>query len=103
MNIARIALEGRGLHVITHVEYGSPATEIMRVADEERVDLVVMESQGRTTAQEIMIGSLASEIVRCATVPVLILKSHVIRELGHAKCCHPMLVARRPQEKMTHD
>jgi len=84
--IARLALEGKGLRVSTRIEYGNPATQIVRVAQEEHVDLIFMGAQGKTLAQELLLGSTAHEVVRRATVPVLIEKFHVVREMGHVKC-----------------
>lgn len=84
--IARMALEGQGLRVISRVEYGSPAAQIVRVAEEERVDLIAMGAQGKTVAQELLLGSVAHEVVRRASVPVLIQKFDVVRKLGHVEC-----------------
>lgn len=86
MNVARMALEGKGLRVVTRVEYGNPVEQILAVAEEERVDLIVMGAQGMTAAQELLIGSTAYEVVRRATVPVLVQKGEVVRELGHVEC-----------------
>ena len=84
--IARMALEAQGVRVITRIEYGSPAAQIVRVAEEERVDLIVMGAQGKTVAQELLLGSVAHEVVRRAPVPVLIQKFDVVRRLGHLEC-----------------
>ena len=86
LNIARMALEGQGLRVMARIEYGSPAAQIVRAAEEERVDLIAMGAQGKTVAQELLLGSVAHEVVRRATVPVLIQKFHVVRALGHVEC-----------------
>lgn len=86
LNIARMALEGHGLRVSVRVEYGSPPAQIARVAEEERVDLIVIGAQGATVAQELLIGSVSYEVARRATVPVLLLKFQVVRELGHVRC-----------------
>jgi nucleotide-binding universal stress UspA family protein len=86
LNIARMALEGKGLRVQTRIEYGSPAEQIVSVAEDERVELIVMGAQGATAAQELLIGSTAYEVIRRATVPVLLEKFEVVRELGHVKC-----------------
>jgi nucleotide-binding universal stress UspA family protein len=86
MNVARMALEGKGLRVVTRVEYGHPVEQILQVAADERVDLIVMGAQGMTAAQELLIGSTAYEVVRRATLPVLLQKAEVVRELGHVKC-----------------
>lgn len=42
LNVAKMALEGKGLRVITQVEYGNSVEQILRVADEEMVDLIVL-------------------------------------------------------------
>jgi nucleotide-binding universal stress UspA family protein len=86
LNVARMALEGQGLRVITRIEYGSPAAQIVRVAEDERVDLIVMGAQGMTALEELLLGSVSYEVVRRATVPVLIEKFQVVRELGHVEC-----------------
>ncbi len=86
LNVMRMALEGQGLHVITRIEYGSPAAQIVRVAEDERVDLIVMGAQGMTAMEELLVGSVTYEVVRRATVPVLIEKFQVMRELGHVEC-----------------
>jgi nucleotide-binding universal stress UspA family protein len=86
LNVARMALEGSGMRVLIRIEYGNPAEQIVRVAEEERVDAIVIGAQGLTAAQELLIGNVAYEVVRRATVPVLLEKVEVIHELGHVKC-----------------
>lgn len=86
LNVAKMALEGKGLRVITRVEYGNPVEQILRVEDEEMVDLIVLGAQGATAAQEIMLGSTAFEVARRAKAPILLQKFEVIREMGHVKC-----------------
>ena len=86
LNLARMALEGQGLRVLTRIEYGSPATEILRVAEEEQVNLIVIGAQGKTLGQELLLGSVAYEVARRAAVPVLIQKAEVVRNLGHVEC-----------------
>lgn len=86
LNVARMALEGKGLRVLTRVEYGNPVEKILEVAEAERVDLIVMGAQGMTAAQELLIGSTTYEVVRRATLPILLQKMEVVRELGHVKC-----------------
>jgi nucleotide-binding universal stress UspA family protein len=86
LNVAKMALEGKGLRALTRIEYGNPAEQIVCVAEYERVKTIVMGAQGATVAQELLIGSTAYEVIRHATVPVLLQKFEVIRELGHVKC-----------------
>jgi nucleotide-binding universal stress UspA family protein len=86
LNVAKMALEGKGLRALTRIEYGNPAEQIVSVAEDERVETIVMGAQGATAAQELLIGSTAYEVIRRSTVPVLLQKFEVIRELGHVKC-----------------
>lgn len=86
LNVAKMALEGKGLRVQTRIEYGNPVEQIIGVAQDERVELIVLGAQGATAAQELLIGSTAYEVIRRATVPVLLEKFEVVRELGHMKC-----------------
>lgn len=86
LHIAQMALEGQGLKVTPRIEFGNPPAEIVRVAREEHIDLITMGAQGKTVAQELLLGSVAHAVVRQATVPVLIQKFHVVRELGHVEC-----------------
>ena len=86
LHIAQMALEGRGLKVRARVEVGQPATEIVRIASEEPVDLIAMGAQGKTLTQELLLGSVAQEVLRHANVSVLIYKFYVVRELGHVQC-----------------
>lgn len=86
LNIAKMALEGKGLRVLMRVEYGNPAEQIVRVAEDERIEMIVLGAQGATAAQELLIGSTAYEVIRRASVPVFVQKFEVVRELGHVKC-----------------
>jgi nucleotide-binding universal stress UspA family protein len=53
---------------------GAPAGEIDRVAREHHCDLIVMGSRGRTGLSRLFTGSIAEEVIRTATCPVLVVK-----------------------------
>ena len=53
---------------------GDPATEILRIAKENKVEMIVMSSHGRTGLERILMGSVAEKVVRRAPCPVLIFK-----------------------------
>ena len=59
----------RPLHTV-----GKPFVEIIRVAEEENVDLIVMGTHGRTGLKHVLIGSTAEKVVRMAPCPVLTVK-----------------------------
>lgn len=54
---------------------GDPAQEIVQLAGDERADLIVMASHGRTGLARTLVGSVAEHVLRHAPCPVLIYKS----------------------------
>lgn len=86
LNIAKMALEGKGMRAWTRIEYGSPAARIAEVAQEENVNIIVLGAQGSSLLAEVLLGSVAVEVLRRSRVPVLLLKFEVIRELGRVEC-----------------
>jgi nucleotide-binding universal stress UspA family protein len=63
-------LEGCPLY-IKHVAVGDPAQEILKVIDQEKVDLVVMASHGEK--DHFKFGSVAEKVLKNAPVPVTII------------------------------
>jgi len=53
------------------VVIGSPVDEINRAVDDQRADLIVMGTHGRTGVRHLVAGSVAERVVRSAKVPVL--------------------------------
>ena len=53
------------------LETGNPVSEIVRVAQETRADLIVMGSHGRTGLARLLMGSVAEHVVREAPCAVL--------------------------------
>lgn len=53
---------------------GDPAEELLRLAQEERIDLIVMGTHGHTALARLLLGSVAESVVRSAPCPVLTLK-----------------------------
>lgn len=50
---------------------GDPAEEIIKAAGEEKADLIVMGTHGRKGLEYSLFGSVATKVVRHASVPVL--------------------------------
>ncbi|WP_058828816.1 universal stress protein [Haloferax sp. Q22] len=69
----RVAERARkaGVEVETVVTEGTPASEIIRHADERDIDLVVMGTHGRSGIDRYLIGSVAERVVRGSDAPVL--------------------------------
>lgn len=66
--------ECAGLDVDEVIVHGDAAAEIVRVAAEREVDLIVISSHGRTGLGRILFGSTAEAVVRHASCPVLVVK-----------------------------
>jgi len=66
--------ECAGLDVEETIVHGDAAAEIVRVAAEHKVDLIVISSHGRTGLGRMIFGSTAEAVVRHAACPVLVVK-----------------------------
>ncbi|HLA12330.1 MAG TPA: universal stress protein [Pyrinomonadaceae bacterium] len=66
--------ECAGLDIEELIVHGDAASEIVRVAKERNVDLIVIASHGRTGIGRILFGSTAEAVVRHAACPVLVVK-----------------------------
>jgi universal stress protein A len=54
---------------------GIPASEIVRFARDEKMDLIVMGTHGWTGIKHLIMGSTAENVVRTASCPVLTVRS----------------------------
>lgn len=61
--------------VIPDVRKGRPHEEILKVAAERGVDLIVIGSHGKTGLKSLPIGSVAEKVVKEAMCPVLLIRS----------------------------
>ncbi|MBN1653390.1 MAG: universal stress protein [Deltaproteobacteria bacterium] len=53
----------------------SPAKAICQFAESKSVDLIVLTTHGRTGLSHMLMGSVAEEVVRTSTCPVLVVRS----------------------------
>lgn len=61
---------------------GDAATEIVRVANEEKADMIVMATHGRTGLGRLLMGSVAEAVVRRANCPVFTLRHPELEDAG---------------------
>ena len=54
---------------------GLPAEQIVRVAEKEKVDLIVLGTQGHSGFKRLMIGSVTDRVLRACKCPVLAVKT----------------------------
>jgi len=76
LNFYRKELENGGLvSVKTIIRDGITSEEILKVAQEEGVDLIVTGYNGKTFMQRMVTGSISKDIEQHAPVPVLVAKN----------------------------
>jgi nucleotide-binding universal stress UspA family protein len=69
-----------GTEVETVVASGTPHLEIVRMAEERGVDLIVMATHGRGFFSHAVLGSTTERVIRRAPCPVLVVRDPVKRE-----------------------
>jgi nucleotide-binding universal stress UspA family protein len=76
---ARARVPGaQALEVREEVRWGDvPAEEILRVAEQDRADLLVLATHGFGAVKRALIGSVASAVARAASCPVLLVPPRV--------------------------
>jgi nucleotide-binding universal stress UspA family protein len=65
-------------HVIAE---GDPVSEILHAAAEEQADFIVLGTHGRTGLTRLLMGSVAENVIRRATCPVLAAKTPTLADL----------------------
>jgi nucleotide-binding universal stress UspA family protein len=62
------------------VVVGDPGHEIVKTAERENIDLVIMGSHGRKRPERTVFGSVAEYVVKHSPMPVLIVNPHRVKE-----------------------
>jgi nucleotide-binding universal stress UspA family protein len=60
-----------GIQIIGVVQVGPASAEIIKYAERERIDLIILGTHGRTGLAHVLIGSVAEAVVRSAPCQVL--------------------------------
>lgn len=66
--------ELKNVNVETVLLEGHPADELIRFAEEEKMDIIVMGMIGRTGLDRLILGSVAEKVIRHSKVPVMVVK-----------------------------
>ena len=72
MEDAKARLEGMGVAVVSEILDGQPQAAIMDFAIKVATDMVVVGTHGHSAIGSVLMGSVASGLVRQAKVPVLV-------------------------------
>jgi nucleotide-binding universal stress UspA family protein len=68
-------LRAQGLHVETELAMGDPATQLIRTAEDRRVDLIAMSTHGHRFFNDLLRGATADRVRHLVKVPVLLLRA----------------------------
>lgn len=68
-------LRAEGFEVEHHLAMGEPADEIIKIAIENKVDLIAMSTHGHRFLSDLIYGSTANKVRHLVDVPVLLLKA----------------------------
>ena len=60
-----------GIHTERWIVEGHPAEEILRIAEEQSVDLIIMGTLGSSGISRFLLGSVADKVIRSSRIPVL--------------------------------
>ena len=71
---ARRMLDEAGVPYTHHIAVGHVADTIIRYAKERGVDKIVLGSHGRTGLLQVLLGSVAQEVLKRSDVPVTLVK-----------------------------
>jgi nucleotide-binding universal stress UspA family protein len=73
-----------GIRCVALSEYGPIAETIARVARETRADHIVMGTRGLGRLQGLVLGSVATQVVHLADIPVTLVKEHAATAVRHS-------------------
>lgn len=71
----RADLASRGFETRAHLAMGDPASELVKVAEEEGVDLIAMSTHGHRFLNDLLRGSTADRVRHHVHVPVLMVRA----------------------------
>lgn len=72
--LARVKAKAAGVNLETVILEGKPAVEIVKYAKEQKVDLIVIGTQGKKGLERLLLGSVAENVIRSAPCRVLVVK-----------------------------
>jgi len=74
LELLKSSLVTKGAHEVdTLLKYGMPVDEILKVSREDDYSFILMGSQGRGYVKESFLGSVSNNVVRLASLPVLLI------------------------------
>jgi manganese transport protein len=71
----QLELSALGLQVENHLGFGEPAKEIVRIADEKNLNLMVLGTHGHRFPQDILFGATATRVRHQLKIPVFMVRT----------------------------
>jgi len=68
------SFENAGFEVTVRVEFETPSKEICRVAEKEKVSVIVMGALGKGAIRALLLGSVSERNLHGSKVPVLVVR-----------------------------
>lgn len=66
--------DGTGIEVTLKSAIGDPATQILKMAESEHCDVIVMCTHGMSATKRFLLGSVTNKVVHHAHIPVLVVR-----------------------------
>lgn len=70
-----VRLRKAGYHICTKIRTGDLAASIIEVAQTSHIDIIAMVTRGRTGLSRMLFGSVADQVLRSVSIPVMMLRS----------------------------
>jgi nucleotide-binding universal stress UspA family protein len=67
-------LEEKGMSTSINILIGNPAEQILRFASEQKADLIIMASRGKSGFNQWDMGNIADKVIRATDIPVVLIK-----------------------------
>lgn len=77
------SLAGSGATLKTVALFGKPAEQILRYAEVEKVDLIIMSSHGRSGIMPWSLGSTVNKVFKRAGIPLIIVRAKALPQEAH--------------------
>lgn len=75
LEVSAKELNAEGIKTTTATSYGNVAEEIVKYANNNKIDLIIMATHGYSKAKQWMFGSITQKVLYGTEIPVLLIKS----------------------------
>jgi nucleotide-binding universal stress UspA family protein len=90
-----------GINAKTIVSTGNITTELVNLAEENKIDLIIMGTQGKDSKSDLFLGSTAYRLITKAPMPVMTIKN-VIDKKGYQNILVPIDFSAHSRQKVNY-